>query len=217
MEIYLYRSAVPWFLIIPLLGPFSGSFAFALGFPSSFWFCKDIYTSFSSFDQQILSFLPETLRALVSNGSVTPPPINRPLISVVGRKRHEYPASPTPPKPRYKNPLPILLNMDILLLLIFNGMFVAVYFGITASISTLFQEIYPFLNQTQVGLCYLTVGVGSILGSVLSGKLLDWDFQQVKRKELAKRGVDRKTSAAAEEDLRDFPIEKVQIHCFVRR
>jgi hypothetical protein len=106
--------------------------------------------------------------------------------------------------------------MDIVLLLIFNGTFVAVYFGITASISTLFQDIYPFLNQTQIGLCYLTIGVGSILGSVISGKLLDWDFERVKKMELAKRGVDQKTSTTTE-DLRDFPIEKVQRCCFVRR
>jgi hypothetical protein len=153
--------------------------------------------------------MPETLRALVGNGSVTPPPINRPVIPLVGRRRNDFPPSRIPPKPRYKNPLPILFNIDILLLLIFNGTVAAVYFGITASISTLFHDIYPFLNQTELGLCFLTIGVGMIAGSALSGRLFDWDFQRVKKQELAKHTPGENSSVAPDEDLRNFPLEKV--------
>jgi hypothetical protein len=190
-------------------GQYSGSFAFVLGSPSLSYSCKHESSSTILYSPLEISTMPETLRALVGNGSVTPPPINRPIIPLVGRRRNDFPPSPTPPKPRYKNPLPILFNVDILLLLIFNGMFAAVYFGVTASISTLFHEIYPFLNQTQLGLCFLTIGSGMIVGSTLSGRLLDWDFQRVKKLELAKRALEEKSSVAPDEDLGNFPLERV--------
>lgn len=95
-----------------------------------------------------------------------------------------------------RNPLPLLLNPDIDLLLIYNGIIAAVFFAVMTSISTLFLEIYDFLNETTVGLCFLPLGGGMALGSVLIGRLMDWDYKRVQQEQRAK-GND------------DFPVEKV--------
>ena len=55
-------------------------------------------------------------------------------------------------------------------MLLFNATLYAVFYGVTASISTLFSDIYPFLNQTDIGLCFLGIGGGMAIGSVIGGR-----------------------------------------------
>lgn len=156
-----------------------------------------------------IRFLPETLRALVGDGSVPPRAIYRPIVPLVGRIN---PLAPRPPKPAsaFKNPLRLLLNPDIALLLFSNGVVCAVYYGITASISTLFAETYPFLTEATIGLCFLPIGGGMVLGSSFTGKLLDKEFQRMKAQMMnVAEGDDKvRSQVEDEEDLR-FPIEKV--------
>lgn len=100
------------------------------------------------------SFLPETLRLIVGNGSILPPRLLRPLVPVVGSRASESsPASNT--GKRLGNPLRLLTYPDITILLFFNGIIYSVFYGVTASISTLFHEAYPSLSETDIGLCFL--------------------------------------------------------------
>lgn len=39
-----------------------------------------------------------------------------------------------------------------------NGIIYSVFYGVTATISTLFEEAYPFLSETDIGLCFLAIG-----------------------------------------------------------
>ena len=55
----------------------------------------------------------------------------------------------------FQNPLRLLLNVDIFLLLFFNGVICAVFYGVNASVSTIFHVVYPQLSETQLGLCFL--------------------------------------------------------------
>ena len=90
------------------------------------------------------------------------------------------------------------------MLLVFNGIVYSVYYAVTASISSLFADIYPFLNDTTIGLCYLAIGFGTAIGSVATGKLLDWDFQRMK-----KIYISPQEKSESGELADDFPVEKV--------
>lgn len=138
------------------------------------------------------SFLPETLRVLVGDGSIPPPRLNKALLPFIGRKQRRsrrdldgvnlnLNSGPTTPSNKsLSNPFVLLTYPDVLTLLIFTGVFYAVYMSVASSISTLFKEAYPWLNQTQIGLCYLSVGSGMLASSVGTGRMLDWDYRRVR-------------------------------------
>ncbi|KAJ7162314.1 MFS general substrate transporter [Mycena filopes] len=192
-------------LVGPAIGPvLGGALAEALGWRAIFWF---LCIASAGCALVLILLLPETLRALVGNGSIPPPGprlIARPLLPLIGRRKLN--SAETQPKARphkpFKNPLRLLLNPDILLALSFNGVICAVFYGVNASISTIFHETYPQLNETQLGLCFLAIGGGMLVGSAGSGKLLDWDYQRVKRSILAQ-----------EKGMQDeaFPIEQARL------
>lgn len=47
--------------------------------------------------------------------------------------------------------------------------------------TALFKDIYGY-NDLQIGLCYIPLGVGCGCASIVSGKLMDWNFARVGRK-----------------------------------
>ncbi|KAJ7502589.1 major facilitator superfamily domain-containing protein [Mycena galericulata] len=186
----------------PAIGPvLGGALADTLGWRSIFWF---LCIASSACAVVLILFLPETLRSMVGNGSITPPALSRPVIRIIGRNKPQSPTAKLPRKP-FQNPLRLLLNPDILILLSFNGLICAVFYGVTASISTIFHAAYPALNQTQLGLCFLAIGGGMLIGSATSGKILDWDYQRVKASILS-----RKPSSLAQ-DENSFPIERARM------
>jgi len=77
------------------------------------------------------------------------------------------------------NPFVLLTYPDVIVLLTFTGIVYAVNYTITATISSAFARIYPELSETVLGLCYLPVGAGMIIGSTLTGKLLDWQYARI--------------------------------------
>lgn len=154
--------------------------------------------------------MPETLHALVGNGSIRPSRIYRPIISIIGRERGTPPARRVVlPPAKFRNPFLLLKNLDIAILLFVNGIFIAVYFAVTASISTVFHEAYPFLDETKLGLCFLTVGAGMITGSTTTGILMDADFQRFKKRIL--NDSDKNSRQLAEDE--HFPLELVRLTC----
>ncbi|KAJ7671193.1 MFS general substrate transporter [Mycena rosella] len=181
----------------PAIGPvLGGALANTLGWRSIFWF---LCISSAACAVVLILFLPETLRSMVGNGSIRPPALSRPVIPLIGRRAHASSRAPLPRKP-FQNPLRLLLNADIFILLAFNGLICAVFYGVNASVSTIFHAAYPALNETQLGLCFLAIGGGMLIGSATSGKILDWDYQRVKR------GV-----GISEKEDNSFPIEKARM------
>lgn len=155
--------------------------------------------------------MPETLRSIVGDGSVRPPLIHRPIIPIVGRNRiTETPSEPLPQRKAFRNPFILLKNVDIVVILLFNGVVCAVYYAVTATISTLFSSAYPFLSETQIGLCFLSIGGGMFAGSLSSGRILDSEFRRfTKRLAAVPEGSDTKESSGRPKYGDDFPIEKV--------
>ncbi|KAJ7162193.1 MFS general substrate transporter [Mycena filopes] len=179
-------------MVGPAIGPvLGGVLADKLGWRAIFWF---LCIASGICAVVMVLFFPETLPAVVGNGSIPVPPIYRAVIPIIGRrsKQTDEASPPRAPRKRFPNPLLLLLHADIALLLFLNAVVYSVFYGVTASISSLFHATYPQLTETQLGLCFLTVGGGMIIGSPSGGKLLDWDYQRVRRSLQQPTGVDEK-------------------------
>lgn len=157
-------------------------------------------------------FLPETLRRLVGDGSVVPSRLYRPLIPIVGKGRINYDA-PKPPKVHLNNPLRLLFFPDVLNILIFNGVVYAIFYAVNTTISSFFASKYPFLNETEIGLCFLAIGAGCVVGGVTSGKMLDADYQRIKKNIAEKAKGDSEKHIRPEDVTKDenFPIERARL------
>ena len=86
--------------------------------------------------------------------------------------------------------------------------------AINATIATVFETVYPQLTETDIGLCYLSMGGGSLMSVIVSGKLLDWQYQIYKRKYARSLGAEMK-ELEDDRNLREddnFPIEKARLN-----
>ncbi|KAK2016928.1 MFS general substrate transporter [Colletotrichum eremochloae] len=151
-----------------------------------------------SSDRRILPvrFLPETLRSLIGNGSVSPGGVYMPLVPVVGRPRRK---DRTPARSKQAggdggatrsslNPFVILVYPDVAITLAFTGVVHAVNNTVVTTVASSFADVYPWLSETALGLCYLPTGFGMIVGTMLTGKILDWDYARIKRRVEASDG-----------------------------
>ncbi|XXH04580.1 hypothetical protein Hte_010997 [Hypoxylon texense] len=207
-----------WFNLGPMLAPcigpaVGGVLSEHLGWRSIFWFL----TIFSAACfAMILFFLPETMRALVGNGSLSPGGLLwMPLTPIIGRKRvssvqntaqENKPSS----KPINTNPFRLLIYPDIILTLTYTGIVYAVNYTITSTISSSFTTTYPYLSETLIGICYLSTGVGMVLGSTITGKLLDRDYARIKRKHYGIATTDTVDDSSTIDESK-FPIEQARL------
>lgn len=170
-------------MLAPCIAPaMGGALSQGLGWRSIFW-CIVIMVAVCLLC--IALFLPETLRSIAGNGSIPVPHHSRPLVPIVGRKavREDYVNDPSRAKPKQSvNPFVLFTYPDVIVLLTFTGIVYAVNYTITATISSSFAKIYPDLSQTVLGLCYLPTGAGMIIGSTMTGKMLDWEYARIKAK-----------------------------------
>ena len=98
-------------------------------------------------------------------------------------------------------------------LLLFNGILYSIFYAVIATISILFQKTYPFLNETDTGLCYLAIGGGAVIGGLATGRLLDIDYKKMKEKIAREASPDQENPLTAEQIGRDegFPIEQTRM------
>ncbi|KAI0330910.1 MFS general substrate transporter [Cubamyces sp. BRFM 1775] len=198
-------------MVGPSVGPvIGGVLSDRLGWRSIFWFlciAAGVCTIIMAL------FLPETLRALVGNGSIPPPKSYMPLVPVLGRTFKDVDESDRPPRRAFANPFILFTYLDVSLLLFLNGLIYAVFYGVTATISTLFQPTYPYLTETDIGLCFLAIGGGMSIGGVVTGKIFDREYQRVKRRLLRQIEADPESIIRPEDVTKEehFPIEYARL------
>ena len=134
-------------------------------------------------------------------------------ISLIGGHRGAEISSERPARKPFKNPLLIFAHPEIFVLLIFNGTLYAVMYGVTASLSVIFEKVYPNLNQTEIGLCFIPIGLGMLIGSLLSGRVMDTYYKKIRDDLIRQTRIDSEKHIdpkAIEKDP-SFPIEKARL------
>lgn len=118
---------------------------------------------------------------------------------------------PEPKKLPNRIPLPniwaairIAFEKDVGLLLFFNSLLVMSNYAVLVPLQDVIRHRYHF-NDLQVGLCYIPYAIGNIVGGLLMGKALNWNYARVCRATGVK--PDRKRN----DELRNFPIERARL------
>ncbi|OCB87918.1 MFS general substrate transporter [Sanghuangporus baumii] len=201
-------------MIGPAFGPvIGGVLADKLGWRAIFWF---LAIASGSCMLLIILIFPETVRTQVGNGSIPAPRWNRPLIPIIGRSTLDAASERPPPRP-FPNPFRFFTAPDLMIILFSTATIYSTFYAVSATISSLFSDKYSFLNETKIGLCYLSIGGGGIIGTASAGRFLDWQYTRVKRKyEISLRTDSEKNRESARisdtmsslSTHSDFPIEK---------
>ncbi|EXJ59505.1 uncharacterized protein A1O5_12130 [Cladophialophora psammophila CBS 110553] len=175
-------------LLMPVaIGPvIGGVLADKLGWRSVFWFLT-IYGGVCVL--VIVLILPETLRSMVGNGSEEPKGCAISLLALYQRKKHlrqSITPSTEGEKPATKHidfmgPAKILLHWNTFCAIFYVAIHYTAWQMILTAVSTLVQQKYH-TSEIQVGLIFLANGAGSIIGTVLVGKFLDYDYKRILRK-----------------------------------
>ncbi|PYI24205.1 MFS multidrug transporter [Aspergillus violaceofuscus CBS 115571] len=216
-------------LLVPVaVGPvIGGTIAGSLGWKAIFWFLT-IYGGV--FLCILIILLPETLRSIVANGSRTPSnPLTRFSLDVYQRTTkipwHDHSRDPqTQPAARKKidllDPIRILLSNHAAPIILFLAIYYAVWQMSITAMSSLFEEHYN-LTEIQTGLTFIANGVGSMIGTLVTGKILDADYRRVKAAyeasfdaEHANDSDAASATALASARETDFPLERARL-CLV--
>lgn len=118
-------------------------------------------------------FVPETLRSLVGNGSRYVNPIpwqwflkhlsHQPMTNLKTQNHFQF--------KQFLKLFQYILKYDVILILIFNGLHFTSYYSVMVT-TTKLLDLYFQLATMLIGLCFLSQGGDTILGSFLHGKLL---------------------------------------------
>ena len=151
-------------------------------------------------------FLPETSRNVVGNGSIKPFRCLRlPLPKIMCHRTDSDPVAHV--KWRVPNPLKslkIIACMDNAVIMFAAGLLYVIYTCINASLSVLLIDVYK-LNQWQAGLAYLPFGVGGVVSTFFTGRLIDKSYRSFRLKQGL--SIDRVVG----DDLDSFSIERARL------
>lgn len=168
-------------LLVPVaVGPdIGGGIIGSLGWRAIFWFLT-IYGGV--FLVSLLVLLPETLRSLVANGNLKPsnPLTKFPLNTYQNSTKLNWDHEASPPELAARKkidifgPFRILSSKFAAPIIIFLVIYYAVWQMSITAMSSLFKTRYG-LSETQIGLTFIANGVGSMVGTLITGNILDMD------------------------------------------
>jgi multidrug resistance protein len=203
-------------LLVPVaVGPvIGGAIAGSLGWKAIFWFLA-IYCG--AFLLLLILLLPETLRSMVANGGRMPSKLiaQYPLLFYQKFTKVEWKLQADPPQPLSRNhidligPFRILITKHAAPIIVFIAIYYAVWQMSITVMSSFFAERYG-LSETEIGLTFIANGVGSMIGTLVTGKILDMDYRRVQTSHEAQLSELERESG--DELVRDFegsfPLEK---------
>ncbi|KAI3325370.1 MFS general substrate transporter [Xylariaceae sp. AK1471] len=194
-------------LLAPVaIGPVIGGALTTLGWRAIFWFLT-IYSGV--FLVLLIILFPETLRSAVSNGGASPSHLIARFPLTIYQKTTKVKFSPQAAQVAKTSridltgPFRILFSKQAAPIIVFLGIYYAVWQMTITAMSTLFQSHYG-LTETQTGLTYIANGVGSIIGTLITGNILDADYRRVKARHESRAGQD-------DHDNATFPIEMARL------
>ncbi|KAF2835987.1 chloramphenicol resistance protein [Patellaria atrata CBS 101060] len=205
----------------PSIGPvLGGVLAQFLGWRSIFWFLVILTAVYLV---PFLILFPETGRNIVGNGSIPPQGWNMSLLNYLKTRKarkedipsralseeasHASVELASKRRLRFPNPLNTLhlvAEKNVGLLLFYNSLTYVGFMDVAASLPYLLKEIYQF-TDLQVGLSYLPFGFGALIGTLVTGYLVDWNYRRVAKS--MGIPIDRKRG----DDLKNIPIELIRI------
>lgn len=199
-------------LLVPIgFGPvIGGALAGALGWHAIFVFL-------AAYGGAVLLMiglaLPETLRSVVADGSVVPARwIARvPLCLYQDHspgfqaKSLSAPALPARKRVDFLSLFRVLCSKFAAPMIVFLAIYYSVWQMSITAMSTLFERNYH-LGEVQIGLTFIANGVGSVLGTLTTGRILDADYARIKAR-LKRAGNETSDGEASEEE---FPIERAR-------
>lgn len=196
-------------LLVPVaVGPIiGGALADCLGWRAIFWFLA-IYSGV--FVVSLILLMPETLRSVVGNGSRIPSnPIARyPLVVYQRTSRVKWDVA-TEPAARKRidlvGPFRILVSKQAAPVIVFLAVYYAVWQMSITAMSTLLEDRYG-LGETDIGLSFIANGVGSMVGTLVMGKVLDNDYRRIKA-----RYESHNADGDGDSDGTNFPLEKARL------
>ena len=199
------------------IGPvFGGVLTQYLGFRSIFWFLF-ILGGIVLF--LIILLLPETLRSTAGNGTIPLRGLQRPLIYTFRGPPSFWSDSALPRACSRKvtfftamaSPLQYLFERDVFVTLWSGSIVYAVWSMVTSSTVSIFKERYH-LSNILLGVAFIPNGLGCVLGSILTGSLMNRDYKKTEAEQLvllqsAKLNGMTKSSKIAT----SFPIEHARL------
>ncbi|EHA58476.1 hypothetical protein MGG_08656 [Pyricularia oryzae 70-15] len=130
--------------------------------------------------------LPETKRDIVHDGSVPAPWYLQAPIKWLDAPKSTGHATGRATAGKFKidlkAPVRLLVEPECLCVVLFTGVIFAVWQATMVATATLYSERYD-LSETNIGLTYISNGVGSLCGSILTGKLLDREYKRQLQRE----------------------------------
>lgn len=180
-------------LLGPAVGPIVG------GLVSQTWNWHAVFFFLSAFGGVYLLLmvliLPESLRFLVGDGSLKPYGIWRTVIPISmtddtveqdkrDTEKGEWMHKPPPLNLRtmgFDKPWRMFGHADLALMITSFSIPFGVYTMVSSSLSPTLRTAYEY-DSIISGLCFIPLGAGSAIGSVVSGKLLDYEYAKASRK-----------------------------------
>ncbi|WQF90106.1 Putative major facilitator superfamily, MFS transporter superfamily [Colletotrichum destructivum] len=194
----------------PVLG---GALANSLGFRSVFIF---LLIASSLILIAILVYLPETMRTIAGNGSLRLTGIYKPLYRYVS-KEPKYMQDPEGPLNRQKitfftflRPFRLFKEKDLVINLVWGGVIYAIWNMITTSTTPLFKASFG-LSELLLGVAFIPNGLGTIVGSVIAGKILTRDYKTVETKFKETHNIPYDEELSSKEIPPDFPLEQARL------
>lgn len=204
-------------ILVPVaVGPvIGGALAGTLGWRSIFWLLT-IYGGV--FLVLLIILFPETLRSIVGNGSILPP--NRlaafPLSVYQKTTKVDWNQNRNSSQPSAKKridvlgPLRILFSKQAAPIIVFLAIYYAVWQMSITAMSTLFEDRYG-LSETHVGLTFIANGVGSMIGTLVIGKILDIDYRRIKTKQESRTASQGEASTLSTNPENTFHLEQARL------